>query len=216
MTSVLVVGCGLGWGALAAVPLVRRGQRDAIRNRFGPRVARPSVPTRWSWDGGPVMRVVRGVLRKRRQRDLDARLQEELPTVLDLLVVAVGAGATPRGALETVARWGPPAIVAPVRRALVATELGASLADALGDLSTESPALAPVADALLASAELGAPAGPALARLGDESRSALRRQAEARARTLPVKLLFPLVFLVLPAFGLLTVVPAVISALSRL
>ena len=162
------------------------------------------------------MRVVRGALRKHRQRGLDARLREELPTVLDLLGVAVTAGSTPRGALETVARWGPPAIVTPVRRALVATELGASLAEALRDLATESPGLAPVADALLASAQLGAPAGPVLARLGDESRSVLRRHAEARARTLPVKLLFPLVFLVLPAFGLLTVAPAVISALSRL
>ena len=80
----------------------------------------------------------------------------------------------------------------------------------------ETPALSAVTDVLIASARLGAPAGPALARLGEETRSALRRQAEARARTLPVKLLFPLVFLVLPAFGLLTLAPAVISALHRL
>jgi hypothetical protein len=31
----------------------------------------------------------------------------------------------------------------------------------------------------------------------------------------PVRLLFPLVFLVLPAFGLLTVVPALLSGLAR-
>ena len=220
MTSALVIGCGLGWGVMVAVPVLRRGQRDTVVRRlesadFDRERARVQ-PARWRWDGGPVGRVALGVIRARRRRGLDATLGEELPAVLDLLGVAVGAGATPRGALETAARWGPPAIAAPVRRALVAIELGGSLAEALRDLATESPMLAPVADALLASARLGAPAGPALARLGDESRSVLRRQAEARARTLPVKLLFPLVFLVLPAFGLLTVAPAVISALSRL
>jgi len=216
MTSMLVLGCGLGWGALAAVPIVRRAQRDTVARRFGAADRSRVWPTGWTWDGGPLVRVIRAVIRARRQRGLDVRLRNELPTVLDLLGVAVGAGATPRGALETATHWGPPTIVAPLRRALVATELGASLGDALRDLGTESPALAPVAEALIASAQLGAPAGPALARLGDEARSVLRRQAEGHARTLPVKLLFPLVFLVLPAFGLLTVAPAVISALSRL
>jgi pilus assembly protein TadC len=72
-----------------------------------------------------------------------------------------------------------------------------------------------VADVLCASDRLGAPAAPALTRLAQEVRADLRRRAEARARTLPVKLLFPLVFLVLPAFGLLTVVPALLGALAR-
>ena len=70
-------------------------------------------------------------------------------------------------------------------------------------------------DVLLASDRLGAPAGPASTRLAHDVRADLRRRAEARARTLPVKLLFPLVFLVLPAFGLLTVVPALLSSLAR-
>jgi hypothetical protein len=47
-----------------------------------------------------------------------------------------------------------------------------------------------------------------------EQRTTLRRRAEARARTVPVRLLFPLVFLVLPAFALLTVVPAVLGGLG--
>ena len=38
--------------------------------------------------------------------------------------------------------------------------------------------------------------------------------AEARARTVPVRLLFPLVLTVLPAFVLLTVVPVVLGVLS--
>jgi len=44
----------------------------------------------------------------------------------------------------------------------------------------------------------------------------LRRAAEAHARRIPVRLLFPLVFLVLPAFVLLTVVPGLAAGLGRL
>lgn len=212
----VLFGCGIGWGVLAAAPLVGRIRRGVVVGRLRALAPR-GVPRRMlRWDGGPVGRVARGVLRARRQRRIDAQLARELPAVFDLLGVAVGAGSTPRGALETATRWGPPVIAVHLRQVVVATELGASLTDALHDLAEQSRALTSVADVLIASSRLGAPAGPALARLADETRSALRRQAEARARTLPVKLLFPLVFLVLPAFGLLTLAPAVISALHRL
>ena len=73
-----------------------------------------------------------------------------------------------------------------------------------------------MADALIASDRLGAPVGPQLARLAAEERAAVRRRAEAHARRVPVKLLFPLVFLVLPAFVLLTVVPGLNAGLQRL
>ena len=216
MSAVVLLGCGIGWGLLAAAPLVGRIRRDAVVGRLRAAAPRAAPRRARSWDGGPVGRVARGILRARRQRRIDAQLARDLPTIFDLLGVAVGAGSTPRGALETATRWGPPAVAVHLRRVVVATELGASLTDALHELGQQSRALAPVADVLIASSRLGAPAGPALARLGDETRSTLRRQAEARARTLPVKLLFPLVFLVLPAFGLLTLAPAVISALHRL
>jgi tight adherence protein C len=93
--------------------------------------------------------------------------------------------------------------------------LGDSFSGALDSLAAATPRLRPLADALLASDRLGAPVGDALARLAAEERSALRRRAETAARTVPVRLLFPLVFLVLPAFGLLTVVPTLVSGLAR-
>jgi hypothetical protein len=45
-------------------------------------------------------------------------------------------------------------------------------------------------------------------------RADVRRRAEARARTVPVRLCFPLVACILPAFALLTVAPAVLAGLS--
>jgi len=90
-----------------------------------------------------------------------------------------------------------------------------SFAAALEDLASTAPRLRPLTDALLASDRLGAPVGPALGRLAAEERAGIRRRAETEARTVPVRLLFPLVFLVLPAFGLLTVVPTLVSSLGR-
>ena len=97
-----------------------------------------------------------------------------------------------------------------------ACALGATFADALDDLAARAPPLRPLADALLASDRLGAPVGPALARLAAEQRAELRRHAEANARRVPVRLLFPLVFVVLPAFGLLTVIPTLLAGFSRI
>jgi len=130
--------------------------------------------------------------------------------------VAMGAGTPPQAALELSARWAPPQVGAHLRNVLVATRLGGSLPDALEEMHRTAPALAGLAEVLVAGARLGAPSVEALGRLSAEVRADERRRLEARVRVLPVKLLFPLVFLVLPAFGLLTVVPALLSALAHL
>ena len=62
----------------------------------------------------------------------------------------------------------------------------------------------------------GAPLEPRLDRLVDEVRAARRRRSEEAARRVPVKLLFPLVGCILPAFGLLTVAPLIAGALRTL
>jgi tight adherence protein C len=89
--------------------------------------------------------------------------------------------------------------------------LGASLADTLELVGRAEPSLRSLTDALAVGERNGAPIADLIARLADEARSVLRRRAETHARRVPVRLLFPLVFLVLPAFGLLTVVPALLS-----
>jgi tight adherence protein C len=218
---------GLAWGVIAAAPFVRRARRIVVVGRA--RSTRP-VPTaarhrgRWgrraralgARSSGPVGRVVADVRRRRLERVGERALQRELPVTLDLLGVAVDAGCTPYVAVETAAHWAPPPVAARFDRVLRACRMGAAFADALHDAARTAPPLAPVVDALLTADRLGAPVGPALARLATEERTALRRRAEAHARRVPVRLLFPLVFLVLPAFVLLTVVPGLASGLARL
>ncbi|MFI5046809.1 MAG: type II secretion system F family protein [Acidimicrobiia bacterium] len=226
MTLLLWV-LGAGWGACAAVPVVVLGRRGVVHARVigssdrradGARLEHVSatVARLVARVGGPASVVVRDVLRRRRARTLDAVVARELPVALDLLGVAVDAGGTPFLAVETTARWGPPTVAATCSAVRRACALGSTFERALDDAAGAVPRLRSVADALLVSDRLGAPVAPALARLASEERTALRRRAEMHARRVPVRLLFPLVFLVLPAFVLLTVVPGLASGLSDL
>lgn len=211
----------MAWGVLVALPVCAAARRADARGRaraLGPtkvRSARRVLGRLGVLVPSPLRHVAERVVAHRRDRQHASEIGRELPLVLDLLQVAVGAGCTPYRALELTVRWGPPVSGTAFAAALDATRVGSSLLDALDALAVDAPSLTPVTDVLLASDRLGAPAGPALTRLAQDVRADLRRRAEARARTLPVKLLFPLVFLVLPAFGLLTVVPALLTALAR-
>jgi pilus assembly protein TadC len=203
------------WGALLASPLLLAARRAWVRGRAGELSPPPERRERRWRVPGPLGAVLRGWRVRGARRREQAELERELPLTVDLVQVAVSAGATPRRAVELAVAWGPPTVGRSLASAVDATRLGGALADALDHLAQAIPALTPLTDVLVASDRLGAPAAPALTRLAGELRADLRRRAEARARTLPVKLLFPLVFLVLPAFGLLTVVPALLQALAR-
>lgn len=214
------------WGAIVALPFCARARRLAVARRAstlrrngrrprrrtaGARVARfaslPAVHT--------VVRVAGAPRRVRAARKRDDELARELAIVVDLVGVGVSAGCTPYTAIELAARWSP----ARMRRALDdvvrACRLGQSFDDALRELGTALTPTRALTDTLRTTARLGAPVAPALTRLATDVRADLRRRAEARARTVPVRLCFPLVGCILPAFALLTVVPVVLDGIHR-
>jgi len=203
----------LGWGILAAAPLAAEAVRVAVAARA--RALRPEAEGSGPPPEGraPALfaGVHRGVPRRRRCRREEAALQREAPLAADLLAVAGAAGLTPFLALGVAATAAPPRAAARFRAILdgVATGEG-RLAAVLAREAALSPPLAPILEVLVASEQLGAPAAVALSRLAADGRSRVRRAALARARTVPVRLLFPLVFLVLPAFLLLTVAPVLL------
>jgi Flp pilus assembly protein TadB len=216
---VVVSGLALAWAVLAALPLARLAARESTRARARDLAAGTSRTPRWAgWRAPRVAQVAIAVLaapvRRRARKRHDAAVLQELPVVIDLLAVAVGAGCTPYAALDVAATWCPPRLRVALDEVTRACSLGESFHGALRTAAQRTPALAPVTDALDAAARLGAPIAPTLARLASDTRADLRRAAEARARTVPVRLLFPLVFLVLPAFGLLTVAPVLLDGLA--
>src|SRR5438128_2368627 len=94
-----------------------------------------------------------------------------------------------------------------VRLLLATAGLILGLAAALGT---------PLAIALGRSARLGTTIGSTLRSVAVDLRGERRARAEELARRAPIKMLFPLVFLILPAFLLLTVGPVVLAMLRSL
>jgi tight adherence protein C len=160
--------------------------------------------------------VVRDARARLGGRRAERTLEAQVPVAVDLLAVAIGSGCSPVAAVEVASRWAPPAVAARFGLVYRSFLMGDSFASAVARLGRPQTALGTLGTlgALLAEAgTLGSPMLAPLDRLATESRAAFRRRAEARARTVPVRLLFPLVFLVLPAFGLITVVPAIDAGL---
>ena len=231
VTAMVPWALGAVWGVVLALPIARRAARIdvaaratslVLRTRTRAQARRVATGSAWlaGWwrdhSDGVAVRVVRSLRARRGARGVDAALARDLPVAIDLLGVAVGAGCTPYLAVEVAARWSPVSVAAAFDDVMRSCALGLDFEHALDAVAGATPRLRPLADALLATDRLGVPVGPVLARLAEEDRTALRRAAEAHARRIPVRLLFPLVFLVLPAFVLLTVVPGLAAGLGRL
>lgn len=157
-------------------------------------------------------------LRKRsEQRRRTAALLRHLPEVVDLLLLAAGAGLNVSLSVSAVARRGPGPLANELARAVKEATLGRRLAEALEDVVDRTDeTIRPLIAALVAAERYGAPLHDNLVRLADEVRAQRRRRAEEAARRVPIKLLFPLVSCILPAFGLLTMAPLIASALKAL
>src|SRR5207245_1876682 len=140
----------------------------------------------------------------RAERQRLAGLTADLPDVVDLLVLAVGAGLTVPLALKAVVCRASGPLASELRAAVDEAALGRRLADALDDVPTRTgDDVRPLVAALVASERYGAPVAAGLERVADEARRARRRRADESAHRVPVKLLFPLVTCTLPAFALL-------------
>ena len=224
----MITFLALAWGAVVGLPFVLVVQHRVAADRLAalaPRRTRRSIATqglntlaRRVAAFAPVRtvrRVLRAPGRSRRQRRLDDEMARQVAVAVDLVGVGVGAGHTPYLAVELGARWSPALVARDLDTVVRACAMGQSFDDALRELGRRTPNARGLAETLRTSARLGSPAAPALTRLASELRADLRRRAEARARTVPVRLCFPLVGCILPAFALLTVVPAVVAGITR-
>lgn len=146
-----------------------------------------------------------------------ADVVRDLPDLVDLLALAVGAGLSVPAAVPVVAERAPATLRPGLHAAADALAAGQASDDALADLGRRwGDAARPLVHALADHLRYGTPVRPALERVAADARAARRRAAEARARRLPVLLLFPLVLCTLPAFGLLTVAPLLAGTFDSL
>jgi tight adherence protein C len=154
---------------------------------------------------------------RRSQRRRTRSALESLPDAIELLVLAIRSGLSPATAIEAVAGQVPAPLIDAFVETIHRLHRGQRLADALEVFPERfGPAAAGFSDALATADRFGLPIEPVLDRLAIDVRTDRRRYAERHARTLPVKLSFPLVICTLPSFVLLAIVPAVMGALSTL
>jgi tight adherence protein C len=153
----------------------------------------------------------------RRETVLRRRAAAQMPDLIDLVIVAVRSGRAPPTAVRLAAEWAPEPLASSTRAVVRLFDAGERFADALADLRRSvGPAADPLVDALTAADRDGLAVVPTLDRLADEARRQRRRHADADARSLPIRLGFPLACCTLPSFVLLTVVPVLAGTLSSL
>jgi Flp pilus assembly protein TadB len=157
-------------------------------------------------------------VRARRVRwSAERAIAQGLPDVVDLFLLCLGAGLSLPLAHPVVAARSPAPLAGALRAADVAATGGRPRADALVDALTPLGERAALLGRTLGDhLRYGTPLEPGLERLSLELRLDRRRRAEEDVRRVPVRLLAPLVSCILPAFGLLTVVPLLAASLQSL
>lgn len=154
-------------------------------------------------------------LRLHRTRDSGrASLRASVPDLLDVLAISVTAGLSPHLALARAPEVLPGHLGSLLLEARQDVELGTPWRVALGQAASRYRVeeLHRLARALHRAERLGSPVSERLRELSADVRSERRMRREERARRAPVQMLFPLVFLILPAFVLGAVVPALLVA----
>jgi tight adherence protein C len=147
-----------------------------------------------------------------------AAVERDVPLLLDVVALAAFAGLPAQSSLRRAVAVLEGPLADELSAVLVDVDLGARWRDRLGRLARELPApdLSRAIALLVRTESIGAGFAEPIAILADEVRESRRQRATERARKAPVKMLFPLVFLVLPAFLLLTVVPVLVATLGSI
>ena len=148
--------------------------------------------------------------------DRSKRIQRELPDALDLLVISVESGLGFDAALSQVARNTEGPLADEFFRVLQEMQLGTSRSDSMRALAdrTDVVDLRGFISAMVQADAFGIPIANVLRIQSHEMRVRRSQRAEESAQKVPVKVLFPLIFCILPSLFVVILGPGVISIIS--
>lgn len=134
-----------------------------------------------------------------------------LPDALDLLTISVEAGLAFDSALQRVTEKWDNELSKEFRRVLTDTRLGRARRDALKDMAARAGVddVQTFIAAIIQAEQLGVSIGKILRIQSDQMRVRRRQRAEEAAQKAPIKMLFPMVFLIFPALFVVILGPAV-------
>jgi len=140
------------------------------------------------------------VIKRRAAHRIDA-IDREMPELVDLLVTTVEAGVGFAAALQLVARRVEGPLGQELRITLQEQSMGLTIEDSLQNMlgRVGSVSVRVFVQAIVQGQTLGVSIGKILRDLAVDMRKRRRQMAEERAQKAPTKILFPLIFLILPA-----------------
>lgn len=141
-----------------------------------------------------------------------ARIEEELPTVLEFLALCLSAGEGIFDSLRRVGEVGAGELTGELRGAVLAVGMGSPLSESLAKAGhrLDVPALTRSLDQLVAAIDRGAPLAHVLHAQALDAREDAKRALIERAGRVEILMLLPLVFLILPLSVLFAVFPGIL------
>jgi tight adherence protein C len=140
-------------------------------------------------------------------------ITNSLPDTLDQLTICVEAGLGFDSALARVSKSGEGPLAQEISRLLQDFRVGVPRPEALDALlsRTDVPELRQFVHAIVQAETYGVPVSKVLRAQAAEQREKRRFRAEERAMKLPVKVIFPLIFCILPVLFIVIISPAFIK-----
>lgn len=148
---------------------------------------------------------------KRRVRARQERVRRGLPDALDMLSVCAEAGLGFDQSLQRVSEYWKTPLGAELGRVVSDMEMGSSRAQALRSLAErlDVSELSSFVAVILQSDQLGMSIADTLRAQAAQMREERRFRAQEQARKIPLKMLFPMLFFILPALFVVILGPAV-------
>ena len=162
--------------------------------------------------GWRVPRIIVQARGKRRQTEIDY----QLPELIDLLVVTVEAGVGFTGSLRIAGERTSGVLGEELALTLQEQKMGLTTNEALANMleRVDTPGMRSFIRSVLQGETLGVSIGQILRNVALEMRKRRRALAEERAQKAPIKILFPLVFMIFPAIFVIILAPAVYALLD--
>ena len=150
---------------------------------------------------------------RRRATDRLQKIDRALPDLIDLLVVTVEAGIGLGASLQLATSRMEGPLADELRLAMHEQRMGRSLGDALSAMlvRADTPGMRSFVRSITQGETLGVAIGTIMRNLAEEMRKRRRSAAEEQAQKAPVKMLFPLVFLILPSLLVVILGPAIFT-----
>jgi tight adherence protein C len=152
----------------------------------------------------------------RKIRTRQAAIQRALPDALDLLTICVEAGLGFDSAMSRVHdKWTDP-FSQELGRVIRDIQLGKARRDALRDMADRIDVtdVTSFVAAIVQTEQLGVSISKVLKIQSEQMRMKRRQRAEERAQQAPVKMLFPLVFLIFPSIYIVLLGPAALTVMD--